>query len=206
MKIIDLSHIIDNKLPSFPQDTKTHFKQMAFFAKNGFNSYKLEFSLHSGTHIDTPMHFSNNKNYVSTYSIDNFLGEGVLIDCRNKMTINYDEKYENLDLKNKIVLIYTSFNQYFGQDKYFSNHPILSEELITFFIKSKIKILGLDTPSPDRSPYNSHKMLFENNIFILENLTNLDKLLPYNRFEIMAIPLNVMADSSPVRACAKIRI
>jgi kynurenine formamidase len=71
-------------------------------------------------------------------------------------------------------------------------------------VEKKIKMIGMDTPSPDRYPFKIHKLLFENNIYILENLTNLDQLLNIDRFEVIAFPLKINADSSITRAVARI--
>jgi len=45
-----------------------------------------------------------------------------------------------------------------------------------FFVEKKIKLLGMDLPSPDKYPFRIHKKLLENNILIIENLTNLSEL------------------------------
>ena len=38
----------------------------------------------------------------------------------------------------------------------------------------------------------------------MENLTNLDKLIGVGKFEVIAFPIKIIADSSMVRAVAKI--
>ena len=63
----------------------------------------------------------------------------------------------------------------------------------------------IDSPSPDRRPFEIHKLLLENNVLIAENLTNLDKLMSANNFEVIALPLKIHADSSPARIIARIR-
>ena len=65
-------------------------------------------------------------------------------------------------------------------------------------------MVGFDFPSPDYHPFNIHQILLGNQILILENLTNLSELLPYREFELLAFPLKINADSSPVRVVARI--
>jgi len=74
-----------------------------------------------------------------------------------------------------------------------------------FLIEKKIKMLGMDTPSPDRYPFLIHKFLFKNNTYILENLTNLNLLLGEENFEVIAFPLKINADSSITRAVARLK-
>ena len=65
-------------------------------------------------------------------------------------------------------------------------------------------MVGLDTPSPDSAPYAIHKLLFEQNILIIENLKNLESLAGFNQIEIFAFPLKLDADASPVRIVARV--
>ena len=62
----------------------------------------------------------------------------------------------------------------------------------------------LDSPSPDRHPFEIHKLLLENNVLLAENLTNVEALFSVQKFEMMAFPLNLQADSSPARIIARI--
>lgn len=76
--------------------------------------------------------------------------------------------------------------------------------LARFLLSRKVKMLGMDLPSPDEYPFPVHKLLLENNVYILENLTNLDKLLNLSAFEVIAFPLKMRADSSIARVVARV--
>lgn len=67
-------------------------------------------------------------------------------------------------------------------------------------------MIGLDTPSPDRYPFAVHKHLLEHGVLILENLARLDQLLTATSFEVIALPLNVKADSSIARVVARVKV
>lgn len=70
-------------------------------------------------------------------------------------------------------------------------------------VRKRVKMIGLDTPSPDKIPFEIHKYLFQNNILIIENLTNLEKLIDGENFEVIALPLKIRADSSIARVIAR---
>lgn len=61
----------------------------------------------------------------------------------------------------------------------------------------------MDTPSPDKYPFEIHSLLFRHKIPIIENLANLHLLRGMPRFEIIALPLNIDADSSIARVIAR---
>jgi len=158
--------------------------------------------MHLGTHIDAPMHLTNDKRFISEFSLDNFYGRGVILDCRGESLVKPKKGYEELLYNKEVVIIYTSFENKYGEKEYYENHPIISLELIKLFIEKGIKMIGFDMPSPDRFPFESHKMLLKNEIFILENLCNINKLLNVKEFNIVAFPLKIEAEGSLVRAVA----
>jgi kynurenine formamidase len=65
-------------------------------------------------------------------------------------------------------------------------------------------MVGLDLPSPDTYPFVIHKLFFDADILIIENIANLSNLPQGCEFEIFAFPLNIMAEASLARVVAKI--
>ncbi len=63
---------------------------------------------------------------------------------------------------------------------------------------------GLDTPSPGTYPFEAHKFLLQNCVMVLENLTSLEKPLNVSKFEVIAFPLKICADSFITRAVARV--
>lgn len=203
MKYVDLTQGIDENTKVFPGDEKYKIKKTASFEDDGYTLFNIETGLHVGTHIDIPMHMSNSKKYISEYTIDKFIGNGVLLNVVGEKVIGIKDEYYKRIKENDIVLLYTGFSEKFGEEDYFKEYPIVSEEFAEFLVRKKIKMLGVDSPSPDKSPYNIHKVLCENNIPILENLTNLKNLLYVEDFEVFAQPLKINAEASLVRAFAR---
>jgi len=204
MKIIDLSHEIHDNMPVYPGDTVTGLQQIKFLDTDMHNNHRLDINMHAGTHIDSPMHLTNCRTYISEISPESFIGEGCVLDVMGQRIINYKVEYNALVRENSIVLLYTGFDEYYGKKEYYENHPCLDTRFCEFLVRKKVRMVGMDTPSPDRYPFEIHRMLFNNNIYILENLTNLDKLLNAGRFEVIAFPLKIKADSSITRAVARV--
>ncbi|MGE5614054.1 MAG: cyclase family protein [Bacillota bacterium] len=204
MKLIDLSRVIENNMPVYPGDAKTSLIQANYLGTDGYNNHRLDTGMHVGTHIDSPMHMTGNKQYISELPLDSFIAEGCLLDVRNQAVIEFKSEYDSLVKENSIVLLYTGFDKYYGTKEYYENHPCIDMGFCRFLVCKNIKMLGMDIPAPDRHPYGMHKLLFENNICVLENLTNLDRLLNVDKFEVIAFPLKIKADSSMTRAVARI--
>ena len=104
-----------------------------------------------------------------------------------------------------IVLVFTGFGSKFHNPNYFEEYPEFSQEFARLLVEANVSMVGMDTPSPDRFPYMVHKLLLSENILIIENLTNLDKLLGVKRFTVYAFPLKLNSDASPARVIAEVQ-
>ena len=93
---------------------------------------------------------------------------------------------------------------HWGEPNYYTDYPVLDQAVIQLLIDRQVKMVGVDTPSPDKYPYPGHSRFFEAEICILENLTGLEALCNRTSIEIFAFPLKLIADSSPVRVVARV--
>jgi len=203
-RLIDLTHPLNRDTPLFPGDTPLSLNQTKTSAADGYNAFHLSTGLHTGTHVDASLHLQPEGRMVSAYPPENFCGRGVLLDVRGQPRVGRRPEYDALVSRGDAVLLYTGFNVYFHTDpeRYFSAYPTLDDGLCDFFCQKGITLLGMDTPSPDYPPFDLHVKLLTHNICLLENLTNLKELCGLSCFTVMALPLPIDAEASPVRAVA----
>jgi kynurenine formamidase len=201
---LDLSHPITDGMPVYPGDLQVSLKQHASLQVEGHNNFNFTTGMHAGTHLDGPMHLTPSLTRIAELPAGQFAGTGFLVNAQGLKTIDLpDSAFDQLK-PGSIVLFHTGFDQYFGKKEYFLTYPTLSEATARILVKKQVKMVGFDFPSPDYHPFNIHQILLGNQILILENLTNLSALLPYREFELLAFPLKINADSSPVRVVARI--
>lgn len=205
MKLIDLSHTITNGMPVFPGDEPPSFTQRANFEEDGYTGYRIEMSLHTGTHMDMPFHMVPGGKKGPEINIEKFAGRGVLIDARGKKEIG-DDLLTGKSIQNgDIVLVMTGFSKKFGTQEYYENYPLVTSAFAEKMVSAGVSIVGIDTPSPDQAPYKIHRILLGKEILLIENLTNLEALVGLENFEIFAFPPRFDADGSPVRVVAKVK-
>ncbi len=200
MKLIDISHELSGDTPLFPGDLPTRLTQYKDLEKDRYSAYLLETGLHTGTHVDVPMHLVPDGRTAADFPLDCFAGKGVLLDVRGEAVISMKGEYESLIDKGDIVLLFTGFGTRYRQPEYFTGHPVVGDELAAFLLAKEIKMLGMDMPAPDYPPFSFHRELLRNGILVLENLTNLQSLAGIKDFHVMALPLKLTAEASPVRA------
>jgi kynurenine formamidase len=199
MRYIDLTHPITHNMPTYQGDPLVNLFQTCNICTDGYQNSTLQTGMHAGTHIDGPCHMIKKSPMMNEFDVSNWIGPGVLIDLTN----NENPITNCNNLNGSIALLYTGFSNQFYESDYYTHYPTIDTELIDFLIAGNVKMIGIDTPSPDYSPFYQHQKILEAGIFIIENLTNLHQLKSVTKFEIIALPLNIRADSSPARVIAR---
>jgi kynurenine formamidase len=101
------------------------------------------------------------------------------------------------------VILNTGWSRYWGQEKYYRDFPLLTPEAAQLLSGFNLKGIGIDCSSVDAvgsEAFPIHKIFFNKNILIIENLTALDQIKA-DRFTFCCFPLKIQqADGSPVRA------
>lgn len=205
MKYIDLTHTFNAEMPVYPGDPIPELVQIADLHKEGYTDYQIKTGMHVGTHMDAPLHMLDGGKRLSDIAVEKFLGKGCLIDARDAsiISVNYLEK--SGVQKDDIVLVMTGFSKKYREAEYYEKFPEIGEDFACKAVELGIKIVGMDTPSPDRPPFKVHKILLGKEILIIENLTNLESLVGVKDFEVFALPAKLHTEAAPVRVIAKIQ-
>jgi kynurenine formamidase len=153
---------------------------------------------HTGTHIDTPLHFISEGKSVDQLPIEVFMGDGVVIDLshkgvREEITAGDLKVYDEEILKGDVLMLHTGWDKRRGfNPEYLFEWPYLVEETARYLVKKEVKALGVDTLSVGgwsenmpgheaiarrNSPAETHRILLEADIILIEVLRNLDKIL-----------------------------
>ncbi len=200
--LIDLSHPLQDDMPVYPGDGPVKLRQERHLEQDGFNAWRLSMGLHAGTHVDTPLHMTPRSPLICNYPLEQFFGKATVVDIRGKQIACPDDVEWDKVKPGDIILFCSGHDALYGTPAYFSDHPVLSEELGEMLALHKVGLVGMDMPSPDRHPFSVHHCLFAAGICIVENLKDLNRLLQFESLQFCAFPLSLDADASPVRAVA----
>ncbi len=209
MQIIDLTQEIDESTQVFPGSPKVSLLQWSNYESHKYASEVIFCSTHIGTHIDAPYHFKRGGCTVESISLDKLIVRDKIkvlrIEKKDDEKIEIDDLDNQQIMENDSILINTDWSKYKNMDKYFTKSPGLSKAAAEYLANIKINLVGIDSPNIDPASdreFSSHKIFSESNTPILENLTNLDKLLN-KKFTLIALPLKLKnCSGSPIRAVA----
>lgn len=206
MRFIDLTYEISEKTLMYPGLFKPKIIQECTLEKNGVNIKRLNLITHTGTHIDASSHVFQKGITIDRIPLNKFIGEAVYINFSNIKTgsviiVSDFKKYENLISLNTIILLNTGIYKKYGKEEYNKEYPTLSLEAAKWLVDKGISSYATDATSVDiNGETKIHKTFLSNNIPIIENLANLDKIKK-DKFLFIALPLKINdGDGAPCRA------
>ncbi len=201
---IDLTHTILHGMPVFPGEKQPSIIKDSLPEDAGYVTHRLESNFHTGTHMDAGWHVKADDVSIDNYPISNFVAKTCVIDVSNKEYIDMHPEWEQLFKKHEAVLFYTGQNQKWLQDDYYSSYPEFDLQIAKSLSEYKVRIVGFDSPSPDKSPFEFHTIYLGEGRFMIENMTNLGKLLNKTKITLLAFPLKIKAEASLIRAVAMV--
>ncbi|EPD50125.1 hypothetical protein HMPREF1210_02973 [Paenisporosarcina sp. HGH0030] len=166
---------------------------------NGYvTETRLDFDVHTGTHIDAPLHMVTDGDTFETIPLDNLVGQCKVFDLTEVENGVSKADLEGFDIqKGDFVLLKTknSFEETFNFDFIF-----LAQDGAEYLSEVGIRGIGIDALGIERSQegHPTHKTLFANNIIIIEGLRL--KEIEQGQYFMVAAPLKLMGtDASPAR-------
>jgi kynurenine formamidase len=201
MRLIDLTHAFAEPMPVFPGDPPPRLRQTGDL--DGAPMFELTTGMHVGTHIDAPRHLFLEGIGIAELPLERLIGPGLLIDARGRDRIDAS-LLEGVELRaGATVVVCTGFSMHFREPAYYLDYPEVAHDFAAKLVDAKVRMLALDTPSPDHAPYAVHKRLLGAGVLIAENLTNVEALFGAGEFELIALPLKLQAEAAPARVVAR---
>ena len=212
MKLLDLTLTVSENIPTFPGSPQPSFVQDKNIKNDGYNSELLFLSSHTGTHLDAPYHFQEKGEKIHEISLKRLVSSAILVKSRKKgdqpITKTDIQKFEKKHGKipsGSSVIFWTGWQKMIKNTSYFVRNPGLSTAAAKYLVSKKINLVGTDSPSIDLGKdkrFPVHHIFSKNNVLIVENLTNLEKIRS-SKFHFVVLPLKLKgATGSPVRAIA----
>jgi kynurenine formamidase len=198
-----------------------------YYAANSFRSAE-----HGGTHLDAPVHFAEGKWTTEQIPLDRLVARAVVIDVSAACAGNPDYQVGVEDLTDweslhgtipsgAAVLFSTGYSQYWpdrvmymgtaerGAEAVAKLHfPGIHPEAARWLRDLRnITAIGIDTPSIDYGQsilFETHRILFEENIPAFENVAGPDRLPPTGAW-VIALPMKIEGGSGgPLRIMAAV--
>lgn len=233
-RLVDLTHAFDAQTVYWPTDERGFQFERGnngrtakgyYYAANRFATAE-----HGGTHLDAPIHFSEDAPTAAQVPLEKLVGPAAVIDVTAACAANIDyqitvgdlnawEEKHRRQLVDVIVLLRTGWSRRWpDREKYLGTKrrgsealaelrfPGLAPEAAKWLVEHRaIKAIGIDTASIDygrTAGFESHVTLCGRSVPIFENVANLE-VVPESGATVVALPMKIAEGSGgPLRIIA----
>ena len=217
--LVDLTYTYEEGMPVWP--THPHyFANPCEQYETGWYFNQIILGEHNGTHIDSPGHHVKEgpaHYFVDKLDINRFFGTARILDVYTDYGEDYELKVEQVkdwEAKHGEIQAGDMVFIRFGMDLKYgiapNNQPFIQnwggvgKAAAEYLVGKGVSIIGTDALSIDvydNPTSEAHGVILNNEVYVIENLVNLDKLPPV--VSIAALPLKFKDGSgSPIRVIA----
>jgi arylformamidase len=205
-KIYDITLTVTSGMVVWPGDPKVKLERVRKI-EDGANSNVSEvaMSVHTGTHMDAPVHFLPEGKSIETLPLEVLIGPVQVVqlpDSCDVIDANVLAK-AGLDVGVERVLFKTRNSSYWVSqaDVFQTGFVGIAKDGAEFLVKHGVQLVGIDylSISPYKNSRPTHEVLLKASMVILEGANLVD--VPAGHYQLICLPLKLSgSDGSPARA------
>jgi arylformamidase len=205
MHIYDISLTISPKLPVWPDDPPIAIERVSDIAAgDDANVSRVNMGVHSGTHVDAPLHFLAEGDPVDQLDLKTLTGRAYVLDLTDIDLIDAQAlKEAEIPARTRRILFKTRNSELWsqGETRFQENFVAISADGAQFLVDRGVRLIGVDylSVAPYDDGITTHKILLSAGVAIIEglNLSHVDQ----GRYTLYCLPIKISeSDGSPARA------
>jgi arylformamidase len=183
----------------YPGDPEVRLERAAAISEGDpANTSRLDFGVHSGTHIDAPVHFIEGAAGAEAIPLEPLVGPALLVDATRTARLIDAESIDGLNIPpgTKRVLFKTTNSQLWERSEFSEEFVRLSESGALRLVELGLKLVGIDYLSVGDEAV--HHALLGAGVIPLEGL-DLRAPAP-GRYRLICLPMKIEgSDGAPTR-------
>jgi len=187
VEIIDVSVPIRPGMVTYPGDPEVRLERVSSIAEGAVaNISRLDFGVHSGTHVDAPLHFVDGAPGAEALPLDVLVGPCVVVDGLDAEVAPGTER----------VLFKTPNSRLWERDEFSEDSVELDGEAAQALVDKGVRLVGIDYLSIGDE--ETHRVLLEAGVVAVEGL-DLRGVEPGD-YRLVCAPLKLVgSDGAPAR-------
>ncbi len=154
LEIYDLTHYFGQHMPEWPSSPSVNIGVDKFHARDGVHQVCWEGIMHRGTHMDAPIHVTENTPDIMDYPLWRLAGRGVVVAIpKGKWGVITPEDLENATPtinEGDFVIINTGFHKLWADsDEYFAYGCGISGAGAQWLVEKKVRAVGYGCQAND---------------------------------------------------------
>jgi arylformamidase len=200
---IDVSVTVRHGMPHWPDNPAIVLERVLDTGRGDpCNVSHLAMGVHSGTHMDAPVHFIHGAGGLDEMPLTATMGEARVIRIDDPREITADELLRH-DLQPGERVLFRTLNspRCWQADSFVEDFVALSEQAARHLAETKVRVVGVDYLSVGGYHADGatiHKILLEADIWIIEGLDL--STVTGGRYEMICLPVKLHdSDGAPAR-------
>ena len=154
LQLVELSHVWGHGVPSYPGQEDVRMFRAVKHAQHGVLAWKVNTIMHTGTHMNAPLHLIQRGQDLSEIPEDRFFGNGVILSIPKgsyeTITAKDLEAAKPEVQKGDIVVIVTGWHHRYSDSlEYYGESPGLTKDAAEWLVKKEPKMVAVDTQQID---------------------------------------------------------
>jgi len=154
LQLVELSHVWGHGVPSYPGQEDVRMFRAVKHAQHGVLAWKVNTVMHTGTHMNAPLHLIQRGQDLSEIPEDRFFGNGVILSIPKgsyeTITAQDLEAAKPEVQKGDIVVIVTGWHHRYSDSlEYYGESPGLTKDAAEWLVKKEPKMVAVDTQQID---------------------------------------------------------
>lgn len=197
----DISRVLTPRTAVFPGDTPVSVTQSLFVQRgDSCNLSSITMSVHAGTHVDAPRHYSDAGPGIDGLPLTLLIGPARVVTLAVTAAITL-AAVQALDLRGVTRLLVHTRDSDVPDDVFDHDLVYFTPDAAAWLGRQCVRLIGTDAPSVDpvaSSELAAHHAFLRYDVIIIENLCLRD--VPDGDYEVMALPLRLAdGDGAPAR-------
>lgn len=183
----------------YPGDAPFEVVNIAKAASGGWNLTKFSMGSHSGTHVDTPRHISDEGSTVASLELSKCMGLCQVLDVSQIPFggLILPKHLESFPIKRDDIILLKTKSSNVDSLTFREDFVSLSAEGAKYLTDLGVKTVGIDYLSiGDR---DAHEELLNHNVVVFENL-RLGDVPAGSSYQFIGLPLKMDTEGAPARA------
>lgn len=198
MRIHDISVTLRPGMVTYPGDPQLRLSRVQSLDDgDAANVSRLDFGVHSGTHVDAPLHFVHGAPDATALPLDVLVGDAWVLDA-TAFEAEVDGRLELPDGAERVLLrTRNSELGLLGNDEFDDRFVRLNVEGARSLLERRVRLVGVDYLSVGDEAV--HESLLSMGVVVVEGL-DLSAVEP-GRYRLVCLPLKIAgSDGAPARA------
>lgn len=154
LQLVELSHAWGHGVPSYPGQADVKMFRGVKHAQHGVLAWKINTLMHTGTHMNAPLHLVQKAADLSQVPVERLFGNGVVLNIPKTsyavITADDLESAQPTIQKDDIVVIVTGWHHNYSDSlEYYGESPGLSKDAAQWLVAKECKLVAVDTPQID---------------------------------------------------------